>query len=299
MARSRNRLGAVLVATLIVVPTVAAGKQPGPSDITGTSKGNELKAAAGARFADYGVEANALRVLSVGGGDYLVVPDSLLNIKTSAAKQPNGKVEVTTEVTVGGSIDESDDEGGAAITASAGDATAAEFVAALAAPYWTLKESGCFARILDNAGFFDTCYKIRKLINDGISGKVFYNLEHYGTAGSYTYQTIDWAKIWSDQASGSAAMSWSDWGPRSDLSQEQGRCTDYGVSIGIIVQLHIGLHACEKWDMTKYADAGHYQMHWSCNCIFGVDGEREVEYMTEVTIPSGGPLWVIGASFDG
>ena len=291
--RSKGRFVVILAAALLALPTVvAAAKQPpGPADISGTAKGLELKAAAAGRFVEYGVDAKPLKVLDVGGGTYVVVPSSLADVKATAIKQASGKTLFSTEATVGGSIDPDADP---VQVASLQALTAA-------APYWQLKENGCFATIYDNAGYFDTCYKILQLMNDGIPGKTFYNLQHWGTAHAHSWQTIDWAEIWSDESPSSATMTWSDWGPRNDIVQGQGTCTTYGVNVGVVVSVFIGITACERNDMTKYpnSDPGHYKMRWDCNCLLGVEADRSVEYSTEITIPSGGPLWVIGASFDG
>lgn len=286
-----------MAAALIGLPSVVAAAQPtGPTDVTNSAKGVELRTAAADRFASKGFADTPLRVLSLGDGGYVVAPSSLPGLKGAVAKLKDGKTAFSAELVVGGSIDADEEE---AVLLASTRLPSRDEIQALAAPSWAIKESGCFAVIYDNAGHFDTCYKIRKLLNDGISNKAYYNLEHFGTASSYPWQTIDWAEIWSDQASGSATMTWSDWGPRTDYSEGQGTCTEYGLNIGVVVSLFLGIRQCEKWDMTKYTDAGHYKMHWSCNCFLGIDGDRGIEYMTEITVPSGGPLWVLGATFDG
>jgi hypothetical protein len=286
----KRRLGAVALIALLAVPTVAAAGSSGTTDISSTSRGAAIKQAAATRFAEYGVDSAQLRVLDLGGGDVLVMPASLSDFATQAVRRADNTFEVTTEVTVGELAGESlvENEG---LVAS---------VTTAAAAYWSLRENGCFARMLDNAGYFDTCYKIYKLINDGVAGKDFWTIYHFGTTGPLNGQTIDWARIYSDQAGGSSAMTWADWGPRGDLTQGQAVCTNYtvGVSVGVVFQ--VSKWACEKWNMTKYSDAAHYQMEWSCNCFFGIDEDREVAYMTEITVSTGGaPLWAIGATFDG
>lgn len=290
--RRSRRLGIVFAAVLVAMPAVTAAASPRTRDITGTTAGEAIRGAAAQRFSTYGVAQDPLRVWDLGDGSLLVAPDWLSDFQRSASRLPDGTLEVGTGVIVGRRLDV---ENGGPLLASLAPVTTA------AAPYWSLRENGCFSRIVYNHGYFDTCYKIYKLINDGVAGKDFYALYHYGTVGMLPGEpgTIDWAQIWSDQASGSSAMTWSDWGPRGDLTQGQGTCTNWTVGVSVGAVLQVSKWACEKWDMTKWADAAHYRMEWNCNCFFGITDDREVAYMTEITVATGGgPLWSIGATFN-
>ena len=100
------------------------------------------------------------------------------------------------------------------------------------------------------------------------------------------------------QRSGGGVQAWEDWDPRSD--RNVGNCSSVNVGVDFLAALSFTATQCELWDITKYAEAGRFQNKWSCGCIFpfGADGEREVAYMIEVSVPQGqGAVWTLSAGF--
>lgn len=308
MSRSRRVSLTLLLGGILTVPGLAAAGSngaglpdavksraeiPGAIEVTSSPDGDAIVASAVARFAErwgMSIDPRDLRVWDTGGGGYLVAPSWVTSISISKPTLTATARELSFDFVAGDHMSAPENAG---LVAAAGDVRTA------VAPYWQLVENGCFARIQNGSGYFDTCYKINKLMSDGFADKDFYALNHYGTTGPLNGQTVDWARIWSDEAAGSAAMSWSDWGPRGDLSQGQGTCTNFtfGVSVGAV--LSFTKWACEIWNMTKWADAAHYQMEWNCNCAWGITSDREVAYVTEITVGQNlGPLWTVGATFN-
>jgi hypothetical protein len=172
----------------------------------------------------------------------------------------------------------------------------AEGYGTAAAPYWTLYGNACFSRIQNSGGYIDSCYKINRLVNDGSTTKDYYQLEHYATAGSKGIDTIHNAWLSSTKGSSSSAMSWVDWAPKGDTT---GACANQTLSVSVAgVGISSSYTRCEKWDITKYAEAGKFKNLWDCNCTLGIKGDREVAYMSVVSVAQGGKAtWTLSAGF--
>jgi hypothetical protein len=59
---------------------------------------------------------------------------------------------------------------------------------------------------------------------------------------------------------------------------------------------------CERWNVYKYADAGHFKEEWSCGCIFPFGqpypNVREIDYLQTVSVANGRYVeWTLTAGF--
>ena len=297
MTRTRTR-GAVLLALAIGAvgltgPAQAGRPNPGPRDITSTIRGQELARTAAVRFEAQSepTDQAELRVVQIAAGDYVVYPSWLSTPVASTIATADGGHDFVTSVDVGsarafGSVD-------GPRVASAGGAVAAGPIAIL----WS---HGCFARLENSNGWFDTCFKVWKAGNDGNGTYDYFTLDFYGTASNkdkilccLIYNA--WVEA---KKSGTTSQNWFDWSPRGDRT---GGCASFTLSVELkIVSVSDTVTMCEKWQPTKFAEAGHFKLKWDCGCLigFGVDGAREVAFLQTVYVSQGRvPTWTLSAGF--
>ena len=157
---------------------------------------------------------------------------------------------------------------------------------------WNHRASGCFAREENDTGWIDSCYQVKQYntdTTDGTSTRDIFALHHYATAKSKSTWYLTRAKLESYKSSGSPTFrQWVDWSPRSD--QNMGSCTN--VQIGVAysgVGFNVGHGICDKWNITKWAEAGHFANRWEGGAT---RTEREVVYMTSIKVSQGQfPSW--------
>ena len=297
VTRTRTR-GAVLLTLAIGIVGLTGSAQagrptPGPKDITSTVRGQELARIAAARFEARSepTDATDLRVVQVGDGDHVVYPSWLpVPVASTIATADGGHDFVTTVDIRSGPKPASPDW---PKVASARGTVAA-------GPYAILWSHGCFARLENSNGWFDTCFKVWKAGNDGNGAYDYFTLDSYGTASNKDkFLCCLLYNAWIEAAkSGTTSQNWFDWSPRGDRT---GDCASFTLSVELkIVAVSDTVTMCEKWQPTKYAEAGHFKMKWDCRCVigFGVDGAREVAFLQTVYVAQGRvPTWTLSAGF--
>ena len=297
MTGTRTR-GAVLLALAIgtvgLTGSAQAGRpNPGPRDITSTVRGQELARIAAARFEARSelTDATDLRVVQFGDGSHVVYPSWLAVPVASTIATADGGHDFVTTV----------DVGSGPLVASADPPKVASAGGTLAAgPYAILWSHACFARLENSNGWFDTCFKVWKAGNDGNGSFDYFTLDFYGTASNKDrFLCCLIYNAWLEATkSGATTQNWFDWSPRGDRT---GTCASFTLSVELkIVTVSDAVTMCEKWQPTKYADAGHFKMTWDCGCVigFGVDGAREVAFLQTVFVAQGRvPTWTLSAGF--
>ena len=281
--RSRSVVALLLA---LLTPGRALGVTPSGAarDVTDTPAGRTAAAEAAARFGELGVSADAaaLVVLDFGAGDLLIGPrgTDVLSYSVTA---------IGFEVSVLPPPGEPSDPRN---VTSAHDATSGGLGVA-AGPYWQLANSFCWERRSFHNGtiWMDTCYHKHRLINDGSSTYDYFEMHMFATGASVGKTKTDRLTISAWRASGSAAQTWFDWHPRSDVSN---RCQSFAVGVAEPVPIAYTHQQCDLWDMTKHTDAGHYTQAY-VSPFFGapINSEREVAFDVSVRVAQGATaMWV-------
>lgn len=163
---------------------------------------------------------------------------------------------------------------------------------------WNHRASDCFAREENSTGWIDSCYKINQYNTDGTDGTSthdIFQLEHYATAKSKGVFTLNSFELTSDQSPSSDPFrDWVDWDPGSDA--DHGNCGSYSIGISYSgVGITSSFTACDRWDITKWSDYGHFRNTWRGDAR---RSEREVGYMTAIKVSQGGwPVWSLWDTF--
>ena len=268
--RATIAVGVALVALVnSVAPTHAAPTRTTFVEITGTADGARLALEGAARISADGVptDPSAVHVWELGPGEYLVATDLPVNFKTTRTETADGLIR--TEVRYDVEADAASNVAAsslqrARIQLAAKDAGS---VVATSGPYWSWLSQYCFARLSNGLGWLDTCYVIHKLVGETDSTRDYYQLEQYGTAGAWQFGgKIYDAWVAAQKAAGSSTMSWIDWNPRSNINHS---CFSISVSVAALgVSISSPAILCEQWIITKWAEAGHFKLQWSCGCIW-------------------------------
>jgi hypothetical protein len=244
----------------------------GAIDITDTAKGQRLISEANARYAERGHAAGELRAVTDATGVVIAPLDTTFTTYTVT-------LEDGTEATALAPLTVDDPAG-------PGDVAAAEQVAALAAPSWSVVGNGCFSRIGDTWSILDHCYYKFKLANDGNSTYDWYALRRFGTARNNSPWVLDQVKIRAYRSGGSS-QTWADWTPRSNW--HGGSCSTTTLSIGSPVGgLSQSFERCpDQVTFSKSANGTQpdYTQTWFG---LGTRGNREVEFEIAVRVKQGG-----------
>jgi hypothetical protein len=270
------------------LPSLAAGRSPtGPVEVTDSKAGQELAAEAAARQSRLGarVAASDLRVWRVAPGDYVVGKTKPRNLAFGMMTGAAGGIERTFSFDVGARVSTSLEAGSTALAA--------------AAPSWVWVSQGCFTRKHNIYGWLDSCFKLLRLAGES-DPRDFYTLEQYGSVGAKTFGKIYSGWLAASKTSASAPMAWIDWSPRGSKS---GPCVVIPLSVSALGQsLSASGLMCERWNVYKYADAGHFKEEWSCGCIFPFGqpypNVREIDYLQTVSVANGRYVeWTLTAGF--
>ena len=288
-------LAVLISASSLALPVIVVGHHPpspGLVEVTASAAAGRLAREAAARHSVRGGQVTAadLRVWRIAPGDYIVGKSMPRNLETSSVSKGEGKTELTMTYDIG-----------AAARAPSGPARNLAGSAAISAS-WGFVAQGCFSRISNAYGWLDSCYRIDRLVNEG-DPRDFYKLEQYGTVG--TWSGPPWGKIYAGfvaavKSSTSSAMSWIDWSPRGSRS---GSCVTVPLSISALgIPFNSSGLMCERWNITKYADAGHFNEEWHCGCIvpFGqpYPNTREIDYLQAISVLNGKlAQWSVSAGF--
>jgi len=244
--------------------------------------GRQAAEESAARFATQGVDvaAESLQVLDLGDAGIVVAPAAATFLSDSTSAATADLANVATYFAVGGVKETT-----LTVEASGG-------IQPLAAPYWQLQYNGCFARWYVDSAYVDACYKVYKLINDGVSNKDYWTLQHWAVA---TETAWGLRSTWINSArNGGSTQSWADWGPRVDYNSN---CTTRTVGVSYILVLTSQYVQCEIWDATRGAAAGSMKQEWRCDCWpwMGSGTQRALAYAVEVSVPQGGSAaWTLG-----
>lgn len=280
-------LVALVSGSSLALPALAVAKPPiGPVEITNTVTGHELAVQAAERQSSRRhVLAATLRVWRLGPGDYLIGDEWPEHFKSDMVTDASGLTTLSMSYDVGGRTGASNSR----ITTDGGSVQAA----------WSYISGGCFTRLQNLYGWLDSCYQVHKLTNEG-DPRDFYKLEQYGSEGAKILGKIYSGSLGAVKASSSSAMSWIDWSPRATLT---GSCQTIGLSVSALgVSFSSSGLMCERWNMYKYADAGHYKQEWSCGCApsFGqpYPNVREINYLQVISVSNGhSAIWTLSASY--
>ena len=281
-------LGVVIGCSSLAVPTLALAKPSGgPLDITNTDTGRRLAGEAAERQSSRRhVDADHLKVWRLGPGDYLVGDAWPKNLKADMSAEATGLTAVSMTYEVGSSptIPEVRRSLGAASVLGA---------------TWSYVSGACFTRLQSAFGWLDSCYQVHKLTNDN-DPRDFYKLEQYGSAGAMVLGKIYSGWLGAVKAASSSAMSWIDWSPRRTVT---GGCQSIPLSVSALgVSFSASGIMCERWNVSKYADPGHYREEWSCGCLPTLGqpypNVREIDYLQVVSVANGKPaIWTLSAGF--
>ncbi len=162
-------------------------------------------------------------------------------------------------------------------------------------PYWREREANCFAWVRNGSAYLAPCYYIHQLMNDGDGARDYYTLKFRATSGGGRRWD---AWLESVRAAGSAAQYWYDWAPGGDVTSN---CQNVSLSSPVLgLMATLTSTRCERWDMTLWADAGHFRNKWNCDCWLGIDADREVAFQIGVKMNQGTtPRWTLSAGFTG
>jgi hypothetical protein len=259
-----------------------------PSVILAATGDQSLLAQAADRYTSLGVptDASELTVVRTRDGEIVIGPSRLakeLELRTDAAAGSMGQAREAS-VNVGR---------GLAPTVQTGESPVLALTEATsAAPYWTIRESGCFSLYVDSARF-DNCYRIMQVVNDGVSSKNYWALKQWGTA----YESGGGlSSLWlKGERNGGTPQAWEDWGPVGNLTAN---CTQRWVGIEVIVTTGQNYEVCETWTQTKSASGSSpwLREQWNCAgwfCSVNQDTRALAQIMEVSVTPTATPLFRI------
>lgn len=254
-------------------------------DITNTDEGQRQAAEAIKRWStEYGmkIRPNEVTVLNLGTAeepDILVTSNSNIFESASTTVAPDGTVTVDMQVST---------------AAAPPDSAISEEPIGTQSQSWDMVADSCHKRVQSTSGWIDQCYHLYRLQGDNSSSKDYYQLEHFATASSKWPFHLMSAQVESIRRSHTAWMEWVDWNPRSDLDVNTCDTIELGISHGpaTIAASH---QICERWDITKYGEAGKFSNRWHGNSH---QQAREVAYTNEVSVLEGGwTVWNLDYSY--
>jgi hypothetical protein len=270
------------------MPTLAAAKPPaGPVDITESDIGRRLAGEAAERQSSRRhVQAGHLRVWRLGPGDYLIGDAWPKKFKSEVSAEATGLTTVSMSYEVGS-------------PPSNPEARSSSDAASVSAATWSYVSGACFTRLQNAFGWLDSCYQVHKLKNE-TDPRDFYKLEQYGSEGAKFLGKIYSGWLGAAKASSSSAMSWIDWSPRGTVT---GGCQTIPLSVSALgVSYSASGIMCERWNVYKYADAGHYREEWSCGCLPTLGqpypNVREIDYLQVISVANGkSAIWTLSAGY--
>lgn len=281
-------LGVLISGSSLSLPTLAAAKPPiAPVDITSSDVGRRLAGEVAERQSSRRhVQAAHLHVWRIGPGDYLVGDAWPKKFKSEVAAEATGLTTVSMSYEVGS-------------PPNSREARRTSGAASVSAATWSYVSGACFTRIQNAFGWLDSCYQVHKLTNER-DPRDFYKLEQYGSEGAKVFGKIYSGWLGAMKAPTSSAMSWIDWSPRGTVT---GGCQTIPLSVSALgVTYSASGIMCERWNVYKYADAGHYTEEWSCGCLlsFGqpYPNVREIDYLQVISVANGkSAIWTLRAGY--
>jgi hypothetical protein len=280
-------LVALVSGSSLALPVTAAAKPPvGPVEITNTATGQRLATETAERQSwRHHVQAADLRVWRLRPDDYLIGTEWPRHFKSEMLTDASGISTISMSFDVGSRTSASHSR----IGTDGGSVQAA----------WSYINGACFTRLQNAYGWLDSCYQVHKLTGES-DPRDFYKLEQYGSEGAKILGKIYAGSLGAVKASSSSAMSWIDWNPRATMT---GSCQTVPLSVSALgVSFSASGVMCERWNMYKYADAGHYRQEWSCGCApsFGqpYPNVREIDYLQVISVLNGhSAIWTLSASY--
>lgn len=249
-------------------PPLVASAQP--VDVSATSAGLTVAAAAGRRFAAMGPggSSTALEVWTDAAG-VLVVPRGTAFDRQAwtDGRGRKGLVLVPRTARI-------------ASAASVSAARPVPRVRAATGPAWRWMAQACFSRSSDVWSWLDHCYQLYSAI--GGDGSDYWELLRYGTAGANVPWTLHAATIGSYATAASAPQDWAQWSP---LGDQTGPCTAITVQISSpVAGISWPVNRCDTWTIAKGRAGGTFALTWSGPAT---RGERGVAYVMAVRVPHG------------
>lgn len=149
-----------------------------------------------------------------------------------------------------------------------------------AGPAWRWLGQACFSRTSDLWTWLDHCYQLYGAT--GTDGADYWELLRYGTAGANVPWTLHAASIGSYPTTASSTQDWVQWSP---LGDQTGPCTAMTVQItSPIAGISWPVNRCDTWTITKGLTGGTFAVTWTGP---GTHGERGVAYVMAVRVPHG------------
>jgi hypothetical protein len=130
-----------------------------------------------------------------------------------------------------------------------------------ASPYWSFVGDNCWI-LWRSTSHYDVCYRMYKMVNDGVTGKEYWRVDWYGTMFTGTGRTLDWGDLHIDQDAG-PVQSFVDWDPTGDAS---GACQSETLNVTVLGVGGSWTHQhCELWDISKSGTTtlGYFKNKWS------------------------------------
>jgi hypothetical protein len=271
-------LSAAVLLSVLASPVTSRsdGKRPA-IDVTNTSVGRAKAVEAAARNKSNGVDSSAsdLIVYEIAPREYFIAPEGTQVLSVETVVGADG--------TVGTRVDAAPPADAAFVDPKAGQVVAA------AASAWTLVSSFCWNRTWYDGGavWMDTCYHKHKLTNDGSGTVDYFEMHMFATGASKVglKEKLKSMSIEAWRASGSPAQTWFDWSPRSDSNRN---CQSITVGVTQPIPMAYSHQQCDEWDITKFADAGHFRNTWKAPLLLEpYASEREVAFSVAVKVAQG------------
>jgi hypothetical protein len=153
-------------------------------------------------------------------------------------------------------------------------------------PQWDPAGGACLHRKSNNTAWYDPCSFWYDLKKDGDKSHMTWAHNQYGTAKSKGIWRMTHFEVRAERAANSPEQWWRDWSPRADV--DHGNCSTGTVGVAVAgVTLEHSSDQCDKWNIDKYEDGGHFANTWEGNTW---RSERDIDAMkATVTINNNAP----------
>jgi hypothetical protein len=100
----------------------------------------------------------------------------------------------------------------------------------------------------------------------------------FGTAKSKGIWRLTDFEVRAERAANSPEQWWRDWSPRADM--DNGNCATGSVGVEVAgVSIEHSSEHCDKWDIDKYEEGGHFANTWRTGGNGAWRSERDVDAM--------------------
>jgi hypothetical protein len=203
-------------------------------------------------------------------GDVFILPFGV-SVDEIGAAYENGTVMVETAVEDGPAA------GPAAAVLDASNSLSGALVPP-SEPQWDPAGGACLHRKSNNTAWFDPCSYWYELKKDGDKSHMTWAHNQYGTAKSKGIWRLTDFEVRAERAANSPEQWWRDWSPRADM--DNGNCATGSVGVEVAgVSIEHSSEQCDKWDIDKYEEGGHFANTWRTGGNGAWRSERDVDAM--------------------